>query len=181
MIQAHLKSITFEKDFIPELPVEIIVLVAPYLELSDLLVVRRVSRGWLAMWTSVPVCNKLMKDYFRSNFENEYCRLLSDNKPAVFMAAADRLHAMQSGKYHTMRILRYDHRKQDATEASDDSQPILDRQYCAGKVAWAIKGGIQVTTLKNGTTNIFLTPNRESATSWVLSEEVLVAATDVGK
>lgn len=157
---------------------ELLILVSSYLDISDLLTVQKVSKKWLAIWTAVPLCNKLMKDYFRSNFENEYSCLPNALKPPAFIAAADRLNAMHNGEYHTMRIMRYDHVKH---EASEESQPVLDRQYCAGKVAWPVKGGLQVTTLNDGMTKFFMTPNREDVSIWVLSDQVIVAATDIGK
>src|ERR1700722_17293123 len=96
---------TFNRDFFPELPVEIRIGITAFLDLPDLITVRSVSKRWYESWTQVSICNKLMKEYFRSAFENTYMQLPDPEKQSTFLAASDRLHAMRNGRYHAMIIL----------------------------------------------------------------------------
>jgi F-box domain len=164
---------TFMRDFIPELPVEIRIGITEYLDLPDLIAIRCVSRRWHECWIHISICNKLMKQYFRSAFENTYMLLPDDEKPTTFMAASDRLYSMRKGQYHSMAILRYDRAEDEAGEPS----PILDRQYNNGRIAWTIDGGIKVSTICTGITKTYLTPDREKAQFWTLSGKFVVART----
>jgi hypothetical protein len=171
LLKARLHKMAFARDFIPELPVEIRIAITDYLGLPDLLAIRFVSRRWYDSWTHVSICNKLMKQYFRSAFENTYMLLPDEAKPAAFMAASDRLHSMRKGQYHSMAILRYEH----SDEEMGAPPPILDRQYNGGRIAWAIEGGIKVSTICTGVTTTYMMPNRERPQFWTLSGECLVA------
>src|SRR5277367_3211858 len=104
---------TFVRDFIPELPAEIRIGITAFLDLRDLITIRCVSKRWYESWTQVSICNKLMKEYFRSAFENTYMQLPDSEKRFAFMSASDRLHAMRNGQYHSMTILNYDQDKHE--------------------------------------------------------------------
>jgi hypothetical protein len=161
----------FVRDFVPELPVEITILMSQYLTPYDLLTTHLVSKRWRETWTNVSICNKLMKEYFRSTFETSYSELPRDSRSTTFVTALRQMCAMQSGDYNSMRILRYDRGKDNGP------QPVLDREYCNGRVAWSIKGGIQVRTLCTDVTMLYMTPNRDDVVKWTLSERFVVAVT----
>lgn len=164
---------TFNRDFIPELPIEIQIGITAYLDLPDLITVRSVSKRWYESWTQVSICNKLMKEYFRSAFENTYIHLPDPEKQSTFIAAADRLHAMRNGEYQSMMILNYD---RDWNEAGEPA-PVLDRRYCNGKVGWSIEGGIKISDLCSGAISTYMLPNRDKVQLWAISESILVAGT----
>lgn len=164
---------TFVRDFIPELPVEIRIGITVFLDLSDLITVRSVSRRWYDSWTQVSICNKLMKEYFRSAFENTYMHLPDIEKRYTFMAASDRLNAMQNGEYQSMAILSYDRDKNETGEPT----PVLDRRYCNGRVGWSIESGIKISDLCDGAITMYMLPDRDKVQFWALSESVLVAGT----
>jgi F-box domain len=165
--------LTFVRDFIPELPAEIRIGIIAFLDLRDLITIRCVSKRWYESWTQVSICNKLMKEYFRSAFENTYMQLPDPEKRSAFISASDRLHAMQNGQYHSMTILNYD---QDRHEKSTPA-PVLDRRYCRGRVGWSIEGGIKVSDLCSGAMSTYMLPDRDKVQFWALSESVLVAGT----
>lgn len=171
LLQQGLKDMTFVRDFIPELPVEIRIGITAFLDLPDLITVRSVSKRWYESWTQVSICNKLMKEYFRSAFENTYMHLPDPEKQSTFMAASDRLNAMRNGEYQSMTILNYDRDKNEASEPA----PILDRRYCNGRVGWSIEGGIKISNLCNGTITTYMLPDRDKVQLWALSESVLIA------
>ncbi len=160
---------TFVRDFVPDLPVEIRIGIAAYLDLSDLITLRSVSKRWYESWTQVSICNKFMKEYFRSAFENTYMHLPDKGKRSTFMAASDRLHAMRNGQYHSMTILSY------SKEREGEPTPVLDRRYCRGRVAWTIEGGVKVSELCTGNTKVYMMPDRDKVQFWALSETILVA------
>jgi hypothetical protein len=164
---------TFVRDFIPELPVEIRIGITTFLELPDLITVRSVSKRWYESWTQVSICNKLMKEYFRSAFENTYMHLPDLKKQFAFIAASDRLNAMRNGEYQSMTILNYDRDKSETGEPA----PILDRRYCNGRVGWSIDGGIKIADLCNGAVTTYMLPDRDKVQFWALSESILVAGT----
>ena len=164
---------TFVRDFIPDLPVEIRIGIAAFLNLPDLINVRRVSKRWYDSWTQVSICNKLMKEYFRSAFENTYMHLPDPEKRSTFMAASDRLLAMRNGQYHSMTILSYNPNSGD----TDEPVPVLDRRYCNGRVAWSIEGGIKVSNLRTGSTTNYMMPDRDKVQFWILAESFVVAGT----
>ncbi len=164
---------TFVRDFVPELPVEIRIGITEFLDLPDLITVRSVSKRWFESWTQVSICNKLMKEYFRSAFENTYMHLPDLEKQSTFMAASDRLNAMRNGEYQSMTILKYDRDK------SEDGEPVpvLDRRYCNGRVGWSIEGGMKISNLCSGAISTYMLPDRDKVQFWALSESVLVAGT----
>lgn len=121
----------------------------------------------------VSICNKLMKRYFRSVFENTYMQLSDREKQAAYIAASDRFHAMWNGQYHSMTILNYD---QDRDETSKPAS-VLDRHYCSGRVGWSINGGIKVSNLCSGEISTYMLPDRDKVQYWTFSESFLVAGT----
>ena len=173
LLQQGLKDITFLRDFIPDLPVEIRIGITSFLDLPDLINIRKVSKKWYNSWTQVSICNKLMKEYFRSAFENTYMHLPDSEKRSAFMAASDRLLSMRNGQYHSMTILSYN----PNCEGAGEPVPILDRRYSNGRVAWLIEGGIKVSNLRTGTAVTYMMPDRDKIQIWVLAESFLVAGT----
>lgn len=173
LLQRGLKDITFHRDFIPDLPVEIRIGITSFLDLPDLINVRKVSKSWYNSWTQVSICNKLMKEYFRSAFENTYMHLPDSEKRSTFIAASDRLFSMRNGQYHSMTILSYT----PNCEGGDEPVPILDRRYCNGRVAWLIEGGIKISNLRTGMAATYMMPDRDKIQIWVLAESFLVAGT----
>jgi hypothetical protein len=173
LLQQGLRDMTFNRDFIPELPVEIRIGITAFLDLPDLIAARSVSKRWYESWTQVSICNKLMKEYFRSAFENTYIHLPDPEKQSTFMAAADRLHAMRNGEYQSMTILNYDRDKNETGEPA----PVLDRRYCNGRVGWSIEGGIKISDLCSGALSTYMLPDRDKVQLWAMSESILVAGT----
>ncbi|KAI9742492.1 MAG: hypothetical protein M1818_004026 [Claussenomyces sp. TS43310] len=165
---------TFVDDFIPKLPIEIRLRIADFLTLSELVTIRYVSRQWQQSWTPVTICNQLMKRFFRSVFEHSYMQLSNEEKVSTFIAASERLQAIQAGAFHSMTIRRYDDSMND--EHITAFSPVLDRRYSSGRVAWTLDGGIKVTDLRSGEVQIFMIPNREMVQNWNLSEKWVVAA-----
>lgn len=159
----------FIRDFVPELPVEIRLSITNYLDVSDLINIRGVSRRWFQSWTQVPICNKLMKENFRSAFENSYSLLPDEQKPSAFIAASDRLHSMQNGDYYSMKILNYQ------TPRLGEPSPVFDRLYNNGRVAWSIEERVMVSTICSGTIRTYMSPHRENMKILALSDKVIVA------
>jgi len=164
---------TFVRDFVPDLPVEIRLGITAFLDLHDLITVRNVSKRWYDSWTQVSICNKLMKEYFRSAFENTYIQLPDSEKRLRFMAASDRLRAMRDGQYNSMTILSYE----QYIKEGDVPVPVVDRRYSSGRVAWAVDGGIKVSNLCSGVVMTYWMPDRDKVQFWALSENLVVAGT----
>lgn len=164
---------TFNRDFIPELPAEIRIGITAFLDLPDLITIRCVSKRWRESWTLVSICNKLMKEYFRSAFENKYMQLPDPEKRVAFISASERLQAMRNGHYHSMTILNYDQERHEEHAPA----PVLDRRYCSGRVGWSIEGGIKVSDLCSGVISTYMLPDRDKVQFWALSECFLVAGT----
>jgi hypothetical protein len=172
-VQKALARFTFVRDFIPELPVEIRLTITSFLDVSDLMVVRRVSKRWYRCWTHDSICNKLMKQYFRGTFNRIYMHLSIQERRSMFLNAIDRLHTMRTGRYHSMTILNYN--LEDITP--DIQRPVMDRGYCNGRVAWGTGCGVKVTNLRDGVTKTYMTPDRDQVFFWTLSENFLIGGT----
>jgi hypothetical protein len=172
LLKKLVASITFERDFVPHLPVELKLEITKYLSLSDLINVRNVSNTWRHTWSQISICNQLAERYFRSYLTGQYSRLPNAEKVQALIAGLDRLYSMQLGRYKTMSILPY---FQSPTLFGGPPSPILDRKYCNGKVAWVQNSGISVFELRNGVSMRILLPERSSPQMWRISENCLVA------
>jgi hypothetical protein len=170
-IKHLMETRTFVRDFIPELPIEIRLIILNFLpDLADFRNIRYVSKTWQHVWTQISICNKLMKRHFRAAFENTYLSLPNDERQAYFLAATDHHQALRRGDYHSMRIVRY---SEDEDEPSD-ATAVLHRQYDSGRVAWAIGACITVYSLVTGTRKRYMTPDRENVGIWAMSGKVVV-------
>lgn len=172
LLKKLLDNITFERDFIPHLPVELKLEITKYLDLPDLINIRNVSKTWRETWSQVSICNKLTERFFRSSLTAQYKQLPNVDKVQALVSGLDRLYAMRLGRYKTMSIIPYFQRP---AMSGVEPSPILDRKYCNGKVAWTSNSGITVSMLRLDVSIRILLPDRSAPQIWRMSEDHIVA------
>lgn len=158
-------------DICLEFPIELLLCIAEYLELEEVIRARAVSRTWNKTFSTADFCIGIIKTHFRSVWEKSY-RWLSAGQQSVqkdvlmqwlLAAAKDRIRR-RHGRYRSMLIYRtmdYD---------------IEDWQFKNGRLAFRRdSSAFIVRDLRTGSTVTYMDENRIALGSWLLSDDLLVA------
>lgn len=169
-LQHRLRRERFLCDFVPRLPIDIHLCIVDFLGLRDVVNASRVSKEWRKTWLQVNICDKLMRQHFRTEYEAHYTRELDEMKQSIFLRTSERHCSFRQGRYQAMTMVPY-------AEILDSMgvRPARNQQYCNGRVAWGIKSGVCVYDLHTGTTHSYMTPQRDKPSYWVLTDALVVA------
>jgi len=179
-LQGRLKAITLQKDVCADLPVELLLYVAEYLDLEDVMRARCVSHQWNERFSSPDFCVGISKLHFRHIWERQYKALGdSDQKLAkqAFAnwfpgAAMDRIRK-SLGQYSSMSIYHY-----TWEGMLIQGQPIHDYQYSNGRIAFERdKMTVIVKSLRTGSARSFVDDNRSRLSKWLLADDFLISCT----
>lgn len=173
-----LSGTTFVSDIISRFPIEILLIILRNIEdLADFKNMRMVSKTWQKMWTLEPVCDNLMKTYFRTFCKGAYQQLSHDEKCAASVVLTEQLQSMKNGQYQSMKIYNY-----SELGSFNEEIPIrfLTRQYRNGRVAWAVGSTVKVFSLRTGTVKEYMTPARTDIHRWIMSDDILVIMEENG-
>ncbi|KAL4746244.1 hypothetical protein BDW72DRAFT_210594 [Aspergillus terricola var. indicus] len=156
-VQKRINQRTFQKDILGSLPLEVAVQIIQYFDVNDVHLLQRVSRRWLEVLSSKPVCSVLFRQYTGGSLDNDF--------KSTFARYSRQRSRLEQG-------LPVAHVQLDIPFSQD-----LD--YCDGRYAWSADGGttIVVFELCSRKTQRFCTENRERLERFRLSENLVAAIT----
>jgi hypothetical protein len=167
----QLSSVTLPFDICAEFPTELLLCIAEYLDLEDVIRARSVCRSWNKTFSSSDICIGIIKTHFRPVWEKRY-RCLDAGQQLVekealrqwLSGAANHRIRRQHGRYHSMSIYhQFDH-------------TIEDWQYKNGRVAFKPSSAkFIVRDLRTNLTVNYMDENRVEFTVWSLSDKFLIA------
>lgn len=109
-IKARLSAMTCPVDFIPKLPVEILICVSDYMTVADLSATRMVSKAWLGCFGRTDVVMSTMKKHFRMIYETpSFKTATASARQTLFSVLSQRENSINQGKYHSMSSFSYRH------------------------------------------------------------------------
>ena len=180
-LTACLNNIRLNKDICSNLPIEILLCVARYLNLEDLLVARSVSRKWNDIFSGEDFSVAIAKLHFPSTWERSFESVDDEGERQVKIrlkdwlpgAARDRIRRNR-GIYHSRSTFSYAPRNE-----LEWRYPWIDRQYNYGRIAFRKNRCtiiVKHLALSNaGMQSIFVERNRQALGEWVLSDQFLIA------
>ncbi|KAF7591766.1 hypothetical protein BBP40_001146 [Aspergillus hancockii] len=164
-VRDRMNQLSFQKDILGSLPMEITVQIALYLDMSDIYILRRVSKKWNLLLSS-----ELLRDSVFHRYVGRSCPSIGLRSPGKF-----RQYAKQ-----TIRL----ERGQPVYKAHDPPCLPLPRptgsnglDFSNGRYAWIEDATIFVHDLHSRTTQSFCTENRDSFNMLRVSEFVVAAIT----
>ncbi|KAI2995785.1 hypothetical protein CBS147346_9737 [Aspergillus niger] len=161
-VQKRINQRSFQKDILAELPPEIAVQIAQYLDLSDLFILQRVSRKWLQLLSSELIQGAVYQQY--TGHVGAAAHVLTN-------------HFTQYAKYRIRleRGLPICNLQAPNLFPTDGSKlECLD--YASGRCAWLDNGThVVVHDLCKRSTQRFCTENRDSFWDLRLSDSMVVA------
>ncbi|KAJ5788419.1 hypothetical protein N7457_003409 [Penicillium paradoxum] len=170
-VKSWAKSLKFQCDVFAKLPVELAALLAQYFNLSDIFVLRRVSKRWHDLLTSTTVLgaairNRVGKDVVKS-----------PSSLVVLEVLIKKIIRAERGMPAVVALFPQDLPPYLWEDINRDAI-----NYCKGVCAW-IEGSTERTSiflvhLKNGSSCKFTTENRERLTHINVSD-TLVSATSI--
>jgi hypothetical protein len=142
----------FTKDIYAELPVELLVCIARYLDLDDIMRARRVSRKWNGQFSSPDFCIGVILHHFRGTWEHEYNKslegegeiLLEKVRLKDWLPGAVKRRIRRKQGYYYRRYWFHNEYRGDIPHSIQISD---ERQYSNGRVAFKNQGRIVVKSL----------------------------------
>lgn len=166
---------TFVDDFIPALPVEIVLEIAKHIDILDVFQFQRVSHDWKKCWSSSRLIDDLMKANFRSSYEA--CQSLSAaDRKSRFDEEASLVGPLRTGEFHSTN--KYPLMPSPTYDANVEFFPETIRHwtYFDGNVAYAKGYIVFVHSLVDKTVREFVSPDRTDVIALGLGSQYLVAA-----
>lgn len=166
----------FSKDICGELPIELLLCIAKYMDVREIIRARRVSRKWNVIFSNPDFCIGVIKFHFRGSWESNYNKSLKGSEKRAEKArlsdwlsrAAKWRMRREQGHYTHMSLFHF--------EAAYNNPDLLnDLQYSHGRVAFKSSDRITVKSLDDSSTMVFVDPDRQKLDKWLLSDELLVA------
>ncbi|KAH8897817.1 hypothetical protein GQ53DRAFT_742703 [Thozetella sp. PMI_491] len=104
-VRDHLATISLQRDFVPELPVELRAIVASYIEPEDIYPILNVSKRWRVAWTSDHVLHRLANRAFPGFIEHAQLKEQMTSEPEDLAErlyrTARRCHFRTKGKFRS--------------------------------------------------------------------------------
>ncbi|KAH8430332.1 F-box domain protein [Aspergillus melleus] len=168
-VRDHLDHISFHKDILGALPLEVAVQITGYLGLSEIHVLQRVSKKWYSLLSS---------DLVRDAALRRYAGRKTD--PAA-VGALDKFSAYAR---HRTRLERGQPVKKDhypTYQPLPKTSEVSTLDYCKGRVAWIDEGTtLVVLNLHSQATQQFCTQNRDFFVGMRLSDRIIAAISPRG-
>ncbi|KAL1963281.1 hypothetical protein VTN77DRAFT_8504 [Rasamsonia byssochlamydoides] len=171
-VSIRAKKISFQRDILGSLPLEIVAQIVKYLDLWDILRFQRVSKRWQELLSSTVIYSAALKAY-------RICPGLAVCK-SLFVRCAKRRFALEFGRPYSKAVYPF-----DRTELREPD--LGDRiAYCHRQLAWGEVDedwrslGVAVRCLQSGLIRRFVPPNRGNISHVRLSESLLVVITSEG-
>jgi hypothetical protein len=176
-LRTRLNAIKFNKDIFLNLPVELLLHVAKYLDFEDLVITRNVSRAWRDKFSSPDFSMGIIKMHFRSQWKQTDLGDATAKQSLVNWlpkAALKRLRK-QRGQYVSMSAYHY-----QRGGALLPTHFKVEHQYDSGRIAYKFGESILVQSLTEGHLSqpkVYTEVNRIpiQPREWLLSNDVLIA------
>ncbi|KAL2866831.1 F-box domain protein [Aspergillus lucknowensis] len=167
-VKKRINERSFQKDILGELPLEIAVQIARYLNLGEFHVLRRVSRRWYDILCSKPACSAMFRQYTGDTLND-----LDGSYKSAFTHYSKHRQRLELGN-------PFERRQIDLPPMN--GQDILVLDYSNGRCAWTTDDDttIMVHDLCSSKTQRFCTKNRERLQKVRLSKLTLAAVTAHG-
>ncbi|THC95759.1 hypothetical protein EYZ11_004756 [Aspergillus tanneri] len=167
-VRDQLDRVSFHKDILSAVPLEIAAQITKYLDLSELHVFQRVSKDWHSLLTSSLIRAAVFRRYTGYNYDS-----VTAGSSDEFSAFARRRVRLERG--------------QPLWKICDPAYLPLPKpwnatslDYCNGRYAWIDGTTIVVHSLHSNMTQYFCTQNRDPLMEVRLSENVIAATTPRG-
>jgi hypothetical protein len=168
LLQQALKPFTFIKDFVPQLPEDLVALIANYLDPVDVICFRRVSKAWRACWTTLIVNKVLMRRFFRTDYEMYFKEFeTSEDHSSVLLKKVKHSHPNYRKRFQPAILLDY----------LQDDASVIDVSYHSGRIALKYVHSVAIQNLYTGNITRFYSPQRVPIGWCHLSAKYLVIAT----
>ncbi|KAF9892370.1 hypothetical protein FE257_002147 [Aspergillus nanangensis] len=162
-VRDRLTQVSFHKDILGSLPLEIVVRIVKDLDLSEIHVLRRVSKNWQFLLSSDPVCGTVYRMY--TGLHGQSCTVSSSR--TLLQYAKQRLRLERGDPVFKIDL-------------SPGIALSSDLDYSTGRYAWINGGSILVHNLRAQTNQVYCTPNRDSFVQMRISEFIVVGLTPRG-
>lgn len=168
-------------DICVNLPNELLLCVAQFLNLDDLLRARSVSRAWNERFCSPDLCVHFIKLHFRSIWEKSYRSLESEAQELAkvtlskwFPRAAVKRLRRQHGNYRSLTVFRYAKLHNRWFEFGDHTRDAL---YNSGRIAFRTDSRtIAVQSLTgDALPKMLMDADRAPIGDWLLSDQFVIA------
>lgn len=107
-IKDHLCALTWTMDFIPKLPVEIVMCISEYMTLTDFSIIQMVSKSWLTCFTRSDIIDRFARKHFSMAYETSLKTAMPSARLKMFNALSCRTRAINLGNYCSMACFSYD-------------------------------------------------------------------------
>lgn len=154
-----------------QLPPEIFLIIANYLDIEDLIRMKIVSRTWNKIFSDKEFCLQMIKKKFPHAMNCQTKDLKTDSNieipivdPTVWLRHAI-INRVRRERGFSSNMMRYDLRC---------NYPKLNLKYCNGRIAFQKDGIFDVRNLRTQNRSTFTTPDRQTIYSWILSDQYLI-------
>ncbi|CCU81133.1 F-box domain protein [Blumeria hordei DH14] len=154
-----------------QLPPEIFLIIANYLDIEDLIQMKIVSRTWNKIFSDKEFCLQMIKKNFpfaincqTKDFKTDSTREIPIDDPTVWLRHAI-INRVRRERGLSSNMMRYDLRW---------NYPKPKLKYCNGRIAFQKDGIFVVRNLRTQNRSTFTTPDRQTIYSWILSDQYLI-------
>ncbi|KAE8349812.1 hypothetical protein BDV28DRAFT_54141 [Aspergillus coremiiformis] len=168
-VRDRMNQVSFQKDILGSLPVEIAVQIVKYLDLSEFHIFRRVSKRWNCLLSSRLLCNVVFRRYIGHSCSS----IQATETPDAFIQYAKQLVHLERGQpvskvYKSLCL------------PLPSSTGLVGHDFSNGRYTWTEDAIVYVHNLHSNTTQSFCTENRDSFTTLRVSESIVAGITPHG-
>ncbi|KAJ5571916.1 hypothetical protein N7535_005576 [Penicillium sp. DV-2018c] len=166
-VKSHVDNIKFQRDVLAELPLELAVMVIPYLNLWDLIVLRRVSKRWCELLTNTTVLSGVIKSHTGKNATHSETASLDG-------LIRNRIRAQRCSSAHHRTI------PLALPSPTSNNKKLLSFFDCV--CAWVAEDETElvVANLVSGMQKRLLTPNREVLLHVLVADDLISVISNRG-